>query len=792
MFKNYIKITFRSLWKNRLFVIINILGLGAAMACCIVAYLNYNFDKSFDQDQSGITDIYRVDVRRMFQDRLQMYGFSPIPLGKAIESNIGEIEGIVRFIPSGINIKMEDEVFFEGITYTDPGFFEFFNFTMLSGNSSSIENTSRILISDELKAKYFPDTEAVGQTLTQLTDQGSVEYEIGGVFQKMPLNSSFGGVQMITHIDNEFRRVEGRENDWKEWTSLFVRVTDKNLIPIIEQRLNENYLEIQNTARIDFQIESYELESFEGMPQRAETGEVYGHWLWQAPPAAAIVVPGIMAILILLIACFNFTNTSMAIAGKRIKEIGLRKVMGGVRRQLVVQFMLENLILCLLALIVGLILAAYLVPAYSAMWSFIDISLDFTGNYQFYIFLILILLFTGFIAGSYPAFYVSNLEPAAILRRNLRFGGTNFITNFLLGAQFTVSLLAIMMGIIFFQNAQYQEEVDLGYNSEGSISLYFKKPSDYKLFENSIKQDERILSVAGSEHQLGQSYRNDPVKNQDKEYDVDIFHVGEHYFETLNFSLLEGRKFRPDSETDYAESVLVTEEMVRLFKWDQPIGQKITWMDTVSLYVVGVIKDVYSEGLWNPINPMMLRYVPEEKFSYMTVKFPASAYTDVNDYLKSEWQGLFPNDMYNGSILNDDISESTLINHNILTMFGFLGVLATFLSAMGLFSLVSLSIVKRMKEIGVRKVLGASIPSIMNLINQNYIIILVIACILASVASYFSSIGLMDTIWTYHITPGFSSFALAIVLIFVVAISTVGYKVYQAAAANPTETIRME
>jgi hypothetical protein len=792
MFKNYLKITFRSLWKNKVFVLINILGLGAAMACCIVAYLNYNFGASFDKDMQHLTDIYRVDSYRTFQDRNQLYGFSPIPLGKALESNVGEVDDVLRILPTGIDIKVEDEVFYESITYADPNFFSFFTFEMVSGDPDGLKDPRSILISDITSAKFFPDTPAVGQTITQLTANGPVDYEVAGVFKQKPLNSSFGGLRMISHIDNHLKSQEGLENDWTQWFTLFVRVTNKSSVPVIEERLTKDYTAIQNAARIDFQINSYALEPMIGMPQRAESGEVYGHWLWEAPPAAAINVPAVMALLILLIACFNFTNTSMAIAGKRIKEIGLRKVMGGVRKQLIIQFMLENLVLCLMALIAGLIMAAFLVPAYSAMWPFLDISLDFTGNYDFYLFLTIILLFTGFVAGSYPAFYVSKLEPAAILRRNLRFGGTNFMTHFLLGAQFTISLIAIIMGLIFYDNARYQEEMDYGFSATGTISLYFENPSQYQLFKNVVEQDQRILSYAGSEHHLDRSLRNDPIISGDKEYDVDIFHVGESFFETLNFKLIDGRKFRVNSETDMQESVIVTEEMVRVFGWDEPLGQKVIWMDTVSLYVVGVMKDVYTDGTWAPLSPMMLRYVPEDKYSFMTVQFKADDYIETNEFLKAEWKKLFPDKMYTGLPLDEELSNSAEVNNNVLTMFGFLGVIATFLSAMGLFSLVSLSILKRMKEIGVRKVLGASIPNIMNLINRNYMIILIIACLLAIGPSYFLADSLMDSIWTYHVTPGFMAFGLSIALIIVVALSTVGLKVFKAASANPTETMRME
>ncbi len=791
MLRNYLKITFRSLSKNKLFVAINVLGLSVAMACCIVAYLNYNFGANFDSDQTNVDNVYRIDVNRTLTDRSQLYGFSPIPLAEAAKANIGSLEAIMRYMPSGTNYRVADESFSQNIVYTDPNFFSFFDVNILAGDPANLAEPKNIFISSEIAEKYFPDGQALGQLMTRLTENGPEDHIVAGIFEKKPMNSSFGGLETITHIDNYLKSEPGLENDWTDWVTTFVKVNPAE-VTRLEEELNARFVDIQRASRIDFQINEYVLEPFIGMGVRADAGEVWGHWFWTAPPRASTTVPGIMAILILLIACFNFTNTSMAIAGKRLKEIGLRKVMGGMRKQLVTQFMLENLFLCFFAMVFSLIIAYFLVPAYSAMWPFLEIHLSFTDNIQFYIFLIIILFVTGLLAGTYPAFYVSKFEPAAILRRNLKYGGSSRFTNFLLGAQFTISMVAIIMGIVFYQNARYQETLDYGFNTTGAISLYFDDKDDYFVFKNEIESDPRVLSLAGSEHQMDRSYRNDPVISGTSEYDVDILHVGEGFFETIGFRLLDGRKFRTNSQTDMQESVIVTEEMVQRFGWEEPLGQKIVWMDTVQLYVVGVMKDVFVDGLWNPVNPLMIRYVPESDYHFMTVKYPIEETVAMNEYLKSAWSNTFPNEAYTGLYLDEEMSNAADINRNILIIFTSLGIIATFLSAMGLFSLVSLNILKRMKEIGVRKVLGASAPSIVHLINRKYIYILLIACTLASIFSFYAAIGLMDSIWSYHITPNILSFGAGILLIFVVAFSTIGFKVFRAAMANPTDIIRME
>lgn len=798
MFKNYLKITFRSLWKSKLFVLINIIGMGTAIGCCIVAFLNDDFNVNFDSTQTNVEDVYRIDAERVYQERKQVYGMSPLPLAMAVKENVGDVEDVLRYMPSGGNFKIEDELFNENFLFTDDNLFDFFHFDIISGQKDALKNKSNIIISESMVEKYFPDGDPIGKTLTHFTDNGPKDYTVAAIFADQPLNSSFGGQKTITHIDNWFdlqnEREEGKdvESDWSYWVTTFVKVDEKSRLKAIESTLTDNYIEIQNQARLDFKLDKYTLEPFEGMAHRAANDEVWSHWLRSSMPPPAVFVPGIMGILILLIACFNFTNTSMAIASRRLKEIGLRKVMGGLRKQLIAQFLLENVVLCFLSLIVGLIIAAFLVPAYSEMWPFLELSLNFTENFRFYIFLIGTLLFTGLVAGSYPAFYISKFEPASILKGSLKYGGTNKITSVLLTLQFSISLMAIILGVIFYQNAVFQEEMDYGFDNTGAISLYFNDLDDYRAFENVVGANPKILAIAGSEHQIDRSYRNDPIINGTKEYDVDILHVGEDYFETIDFELLEGRGFRKDSETDMNESVIVSEEMVRVFGWDEPLGQKLIWTDTATFYVVGVMKDAYLDGLWGPINPLMLRYVPEEKYEFMTIKASSEELIAVNEYLEKEWKSMFPDRMYTGGFMNDELSEASLVNNNILKLFGFLGVVATFMSILGLFSLVSLSILKRMKEIGIRKVLGASLTHLMLILNKNFVIILIFAAMLGSVFSYIMADALLGSIWKYHVTPGALSFLLSIAILMVMALSTIGAKVYRAAVANPTETIRSE
>jgi len=793
MLKNYIKVTFRSLMKNKTFVFINVFGLGVALACCIVAYLNYKYAYGFDSDQLNANNIYRIDINRVFQGRSRDWGFSPRPLGNAIKDNIPEINSVIRYQPSGGNIRINEDLFNTNITYVDPDFINAFTIPLKYGNKQDINDRSKIFISENLAVKYFGNEDPLGKQITQVLDSGRTkDYVIAGVMADRQTNSSFAGVDALTHWDNykaTYPTLD--EHDWGSWSTVYLVIKDPSRIKAIENQLQQ-YIEPQNLAREDFKITKYYLESFEGMAVRTRTKEM-GSFTRSGLPTPAAIAPGIMGILILLIACFNFTNTSIAISSRRLKEIGLRKVMGGLRKQLVIQFLAENIALCFLALIVGLLLAEYLVPKYSQMWEFLDIKLTYLNNLGFFGFLIVLLIATGLVAGSYPAFYISRFEPTSILKGTAKFGGAGAVPKMLLGLQYFISLLAIIMGIAFVQNAKYQEQIDLGFDMDGVIYTSVNNFSEYDTYRNALAGNPDIEVIAGSEYQLYDSYRNDPIRFEDKQIETDILHVGDDYLKAIDIKVMDGRTFIPNSETDRKESILVTPEFIKEIGWkDNPIGKRIVWADTVSLYVIGVVKNIYTNALWSPLEPMIIRYVPEKDYRFLTVKTSVSKSLAVEDFMKEKWKEIFPDRLYHGRFLDGNMREAAEVNSNIIKMFIFMGSIATILSATGLFTLVSLTIIKRMKEIGVRKVLGASIGNIAKNLNRQFFIILIISAIAgAGLGSWLGSL-LMGSIWAYHMPMNIPSAIMSVIFMLLISVVTVGFKVYRAASVNPVKTLRSE
>ncbi|MDH5604000.1 MAG: ABC transporter permease, partial [Cyclobacteriaceae bacterium] len=407
-------------------------------------------------------------------------------------------------------------------------------------------------------------------------------------------------------------------------------------------------------------------------------------------------------------------------------------------------------------------------------------------------FLLMSLLFIGFAAGSYPAFYISGFRPTSILKGTFKISGTNKLTQILLTLQFSISIMAIISGMAFYQNALYQEELDYGFNKDGVIFARFEKAADVQKFKNTLEGHTAVTAIAESNHHFFSSYFRDPVQFEEQLREVDVMDVTNDYINVVGMKMLEGRNFTEDSESDRREGIIVNEEFIKTFGWKEAIGKRVVWRDTISLFVVGVVKDFYTRGLWNPIEPMMMKYAAEENYRHLIVSANVPDLVKVNEYMKEQWKELFPGTLYTGEFMDEEIEEASTINNNIIKVFLFLGAIALLLSAIGLYSLVSLNIIKKMKEIGIRKVHGASVFHIIQKVNKEFAIILIISFVFGIGGGYYMVKMLMQSIWSYYQDSNAITYLGAILLIIIVAMVTVGYKIYKAATTNPVHVLRDE
>lgn len=795
MIKNYFLITFRGMTKNRLFIIINILGMGIAIACCIVAYLAYEYDATFDAVHKNKENIYRVSAVREFENNLTRFGYAPLPLGEIVDKTFHDVDRSTRYIYSESNFKREHDLFSANLSYVDPDFFQMFSWEFVAGNPLDLADKTSVFISESMASRLFGTPhEAFGKTITQVYGTNLKEVKIRGVFKEPAANSSFyksDGSAYMNFENYKDEHKDVREDDWRGESTLFVQINDDGRVGSVHQQL-QVYTKNNNKVREDFQVREFALDPLTTMAHHDRADDVRV-WTWAAPPISAITGSLMMALLLLLIACFNLTNTAIAISSRRLKEIGIRKVMGSMRIQLIVQFIGETTFICFLALLVALGLADFLIAGWNIMTgNNIHLSPHYLDDPSFLFFLFGVLIFTGILAGSYPAFYISKFEPVNILKGKLKFGGTNYFTRILLGLQFAFSLIAIVSAIGFLQNARYQREFDLGFDIRGSVIAWVNDQGEFDTYRNSLLENPEILSMAGARSGIFSNRAHEPVKHESRQIEVDIIEVGDNYLNTMDIKLLEGRDFIRHSETDQKESIIITQKMANLFGWDKPLGKEIVWKDTVKLFVVGVVKDVYIMGLWREIEPMMIRYVLPDKYTQIVVSTNAANVSSVNTYMTGQWNKVFPNRLYNGRMLVSNLQEVIELNASIMYVYAFLGLIAMILSATGLFTLVSLNIIKRMKEIGVRKVLGASVSNISRIVNTEFIIILALSSGLGSWASYNTSNLIMGSIWRYYQGVNVMTFVVAIGLLFIISFLTIGYKVLLVSTMNPVKILRDE
>jgi putative ABC transport system permease protein len=794
MIKSYFLLTLRTIGKNKISFLINLVGMSIALGVSITAYVNYEYNVNFDKGQKDVENIYRINFNHERDGQETKYGVSPMPLGNLVRENVGAVTEVIYYISRTGQFRIGDEMFEKEFIYADPTFSKLFTLDLVYG-SLSLDEKKDILISDRLAITYFGVTNVVGKSLTQVVAGTPRDFNIAGVYKAFPGNSSFR-FDLITQFENYFTDPSQRDqlaNDWKKWSTTFLVIPNKNSLSAVEAYLQQ-YVKVQNEARPDLAAKNFYLDPFRGMSARAVREKNEGHWFNRPMPPAAVVAPFMMATFLLLVACFNFTNNSIAIAGNRLKEIGIRKVIGGKRKELVIQFLSETLIFCSLAIAISLYLAELFVAKWNSMWTGIEIVIRYENNITFLVAIFALLIIASLLAGSYPALYISRFKPIEVLKGTVKFGGSNWLTKSLLAFQFSISLAAVIFALAFYFNSKFQKEYDLGYRYQNVIQLPVSGEQQFVELRNALQSNTRINSIGGSQHHIYNSSTKVAAKFENsEESEVDLLNVGDDYFQTLDVKITRGRNFIKDSSSDEKESIIVNEEFVRVFGLgDQAVGKRITLADTAQFYVAGVTKDVYLQALFKPLSPLIFRYTPSANYRYLVA---STEYTDllvVNDEIKSVWKKLYPNTLYTGSLMEEKMVMALEHFDNVVILYTFLGAIAILMSVSGLYSMVALNLQKRTKEFGIRKILGAPLQNIVFQASKLFVIIMLIAFVLGSFAGTFMVNKLMDTVWEYYVAIGFKIVFTAITILFTIACVTVSYKIYSVSRTNPAESLKYE
>jgi putative ABC transport system permease protein len=421
----------------------------------------------------------------------------------------------------------------------------------------------------------------------------------------------------------------------------------------------------------------------------------------------------------------------------------------------------------------------------------IQLETNYITDTYLIIFLILLLITVSFLAGAYPSLYIARFQPSQILKGNYKVSGTNALTRFLLTWQFAFSVIAVFSGIVLWQNARYQENLDWGFDKRNVIIVPLANQADYEIYRNQVSSIPLVDKVAGTVHNVSFGYQTGTFDLHGVLHNAQVLRVGDNYLETLGLDLAAGREFLADSENDINESIIVNEKFIDTYDINEPLSTSIK-MENRIYHIVGVVRDFYPYGLFDPVKPVIFTLVPEDAYSTLCVRADPSNLTRVNELLLKEWKETFPNRPYEGYFQESVANEAEMINSGILKQFGMLAIFALLLSSAGLFSLVSLSIDKKTKEIGIRKVMGASLSHIMMLINKEFLVILGIASFLGTAMGYYFMKLFLADIFTYHTSIGPTVFVITVTVIILMAFITSGRKIYRAAHLNPAVSLRYE
>jgi ABC-type antimicrobial peptide transport system permease subunit len=769
------------------------MGLGIALAFSITIYLIFAYNMEFDRYYTHTEPNYRIHSLKTQEDgRTVRHEVAPIPMGALMSSELNGIEKWSRYILWGENLAIEKKSFNQRISFVDPDFLSMFQMHFKYGYSPESLEKSSIYLTVETAERYFGDVDPVGQTMTLYLDADrTVPLKVAGVFDKIPVNSSFLFEAMV-HFDHFLDAENLDPNAWTHWIQpgLYIQLNPNVSADKIRPQLKK-YEEIYNEKRPEWQIAGYDIVGFkesDKLGQRVVNGGYANFRLGEE----VLIVFSSMALLILLIACFNLANSSMALMSKRIKEIGIRKVMGSNSTQIFFQFLLEMLMISFLALITAFLLANFIAPEFWGLWGLPFDMHDITPL-NLIMGMIMLLIAASLIAGLYPALYSKRFQPVQILNRTIRLKGTNPFTRILLTLQFSISIIVLIAGFVFTRNSSFLNQLPIGYDRDRIIHVGFDNHQDYQNYWNAIHQNKDLNEIAGAQNHIGFGGLVTYVNLDTSKVEVWDFGVGEGYLETMDVKIRDGRLLSENHASDFTENIVVNQYFADHLMNGQKVGTLVKTRDG-NKYVIGIVDDfieyVYAGSI---TRPLMFHLVKPEQYQSMVIKTDQTRIPEVLEYLDQQWKNTIEFKPFSGRTQNDVVFAGALSdNSNLQKTFYFLAILGIILSISGIFSLASLNTAKRTKEIGIRKVLGAPIQKIILLINKEFIIILCIAMLLGSAMGYVLTEAILSLIYKYHVEVGILILVFSSMIILLIGLATTTSTIYKTANANPATTLRDE
>jgi putative ABC transport system permease protein len=810
MFKNYLKIAARNLLKHKAYSLINVLGLAIGMACCILILLYVRHELSYDRHHENAERIYRVAADVKFGGNDYQIAVSPSPMAEALARDFPEVVNAARFRNYGtFLIKKEGAQNFkeERVVYADNAIFEIFTIPLLAGDAA-LTAPNAVVISKSTAKKYFGNAEAVGQSLIL---NNTDTYKITGVFADMPDNSHFHFDFIVSLLILD----ESRNNLWVSNTFATYILLKEGADPaaleakfpaMLEKYMGPQVLQSLGTSLEEFYKSGnhwrYYLQPLPDIHLHSELGAEF-------EPNGSIryvYIFSAIAVFILLIACINFMNLATARSANRAREVGIRKVVGSYQRQLVGQFLAEAVFLSALAMALALVLVELVLPAFNNLAEK-QLQTFYLGNWPLLAALIGITLTVGIVAGSYPAFVLSAFKPVSVLKGNLRAGAkSSRLRSALVVFQFAASVILIVGTLIVKNQLHYIQNKNLGFNKEQVIVLHDAQALGEKLdaFKTEVTRNPNVVSgtVSGflpvaSDRLIAGFWPEGERSSGQNAVSMQYWEVDNGYVQTMGMEILSGRDFSESFGAD-SSAIILNEKAIKMFGFDDPIGKKIytygftpgRGLDRVIPYtVIGVIKDFHFSSLRENIGALGLRLGRNRAFISFRIKVEDVA--ALIAFLQNKWKEFAPDQPFAYSFLDQRFASMYRAEQRVGGIFSAFAGLAIFTACLGLFGLASFTAEQRTKEIGIRRVLGATVSNVTLLLSKDFVKLVLVANVIAwPVAWYAMNEWLKD--FAYRIEIGWWVFALAGGLALLIALLTVSTQAIKAALANPVDSLRYE
>jgi putative ABC transport system permease protein len=816
MLHNYLKIAFRSLWRSKAHSLINVLGLSLGIVCCILIALFVKDEWTFDTFHSKANRIYRVYVREDYGENQQFFNtVTPLPMGPALVDNLPDVESYLRLVKMGTQVKVGDNQFSETLTMAERNLFSMFDFELILGNRERVlSEKNNAVISDWLAKKYFGDTDPINKVISIQIGENFEDFTVTGV-SKIPTNSSIQFYLLVP--DHNLNKIYSEQ----VLTSGWFNVNPETYV-MLREGVKASDVESKFPALFKTLVGEEDYASSKYGPGLQPLTSIHldnSYPVGIAPvsdPKYSYILAAI-ALLILFVACINFVTLSIGRSMKRAREVGIRKVVGAERKQLIFQFIGEAVIVTLIALTIGVLLSVLGLPVFNDL---AGKQLVFLWNGFFVVLVISLISIIGIMAGSYPAFVLSAFKPISILKGSVQAGNTKqTMRKVLVGIQLVLSIILVSSTLIMQQQLRFLQNKNLGFNKEQLAVIQLNVPRIGRLAERVKKGFEQaeqfktelskipgIAAMCATSHDFGNGawtgvgYTDD--QGTYRNFNLNI--VDDDYVPVLKMEMKWGRNFSDENPSDVRRSVLVNEAFAKEYGWTDPAGKRIPGKNFEDHEVIGIVKDFNYASLYTAVQPLVIVQDPViilggvENISIdnspvpkLLVRLRADNMPGTIDEIKTTWDRLTGGEEFAFNFVDETLNAVYASDQNLGKIVSIATLLAMAIGSLGLYALASLAMQNRTKEISIRKVMGATEQSLLVLLSKDYVLLIGISLLLSVPITWYMMSAWLQS-FQYRIDVSWKVFALAGGLSLIVALVTISYQAIKTAWTRPAETLKYE